>query len=188
MIQRFRFGVQQGRRVAFTQRKSSHLLRSFFSDKASGTITDENELPMSDFAVAVARARDIELREKHHAFIEEYPESAQPDVGGKVDPLYAHKKKLIYRSKQRGWLEVDLLMGSWAEDNVMSLSEDELKQYENIINQETLDIFNIVTKQMEPPVGLDGPILQRLQEYALTSPAGVADPKKYSEIKKKMSN
>jgi succinate dehydrogenase assembly factor 2 len=31
-----------------------------------------------------------------------------------VDRDEAHRKKLIYRSKQRGWLEVDLLMGSFA--------------------------------------------------------------------------
>eukprot|EP00511_Aplanochytrium_stocchinoi_P007219 CAMPEP_0204843966 /NCGR_PEP_ID=MMETSP1346-20131115/48284_1 /ASSEMBLY_ACC=CAM_ASM_000771 /TAXON_ID=215587 /ORGANISM="Aplanochytrium stocchinoi, Strain GSBS06" /LENGTH=152 /DNA_ID=CAMNT_0051983191 /DNA_START=720 /DNA_END=1178 /DNA_ORIENTATION=- len=151
-------------------------------------ITDETKLPMSDFAVAVASARNEKLREKHHKFITEYPDSAQPVDGLKVDPDFAHRKKLIYRSKQRGWLEVDLLMGSWAEDNVLSLTEDELQQYENIINLETLDIYNLVTKQMPVPDGLDGPVLKRLQEYALSSPAGIADPKKYSEIKKKMSN
>ena len=46
-----------------------------------------------------------------------------------------YKKQLIYRSKQRGWLEVDLILGSWATDNVMSLSESQLKQYESILNQ-----------------------------------------------------
>lgn len=25
-----------------------------------------------------------------------------------------YRKKLLYRSKQRGWLEVDLILGSWA--------------------------------------------------------------------------
>ena len=38
---------------------------------------------------------------------------SQSDVVS-VDRDEAHRKKLIYRSKQRGWLEVDLLMGSFA--------------------------------------------------------------------------
>ena len=32
--------------------------------------------------------------------------------------LDIRKKRLVYRSKQRGWLEVDLLLGTWASENV----------------------------------------------------------------------
>ena len=28
------------------------------------------------------------------------------------------KKRLVYRAKQRGWLEVNLLLGTWASDNM----------------------------------------------------------------------
>ncbi len=42
-------------------------------------------------------------------------------------------------------LEVDLLLGSWASENVMSLTQEELTQYEDILNQETIDIFNLLS-------------------------------------------
>ena len=143
---------------------------------------------LSEAAAAKIGQRNKEMRDEHHRFRTEYPENAQPSVGDKVDPWFAHKKKLIYRSKQRGWLEVDLLLGTWASENVMEMSEAELKEYEDILNQETLDIYNMITKQMEVPEELQGSVMERLQEFAVSSPIGVADPDKYFEIKKKMSN
>jgi succinate dehydrogenase flavin-adding protein (antitoxin of CptAB toxin-antitoxin module) len=43
--------------------------------------------------------------------------------------------KLLYRSKQRGWLELDLLMGLWAEQHVPSMSTDMLRQYAAVLDQ-----------------------------------------------------
>ena len=38
-------------------------------------------------------------------------------------------KKLLYRSKQRGWLEVDLILGSWASKNLKNLSNNDLLKF-----------------------------------------------------------
>lgn len=100
----------------------------------------------------------------------------------------ANRKRIIYRSKQRGWLEVDLLMGSWAAQNVMQLSAEELQQYEDILNEETIDIFNYVSGKSPLPERLDTPIMQRLQQYAFKSPLGKASPEGFAANKKFMSN
>ena len=55
--------------------------------------------------------------------------------------LDIRKKRLVYRSKQRGWLEVDLLLGTWASENV-SLAE--LNESENFVNLETINIYNVL--------------------------------------------
>jgi len=136
----------------------------------------------------IALERDKKLRSEHVARREEYPESAQPKDGSKVDNSLAYKKRLIYRSKQRGWLEVDLLLGSWATDNVMQLTEEECKQYEDILNLETLDIYNMITGQMETPPHLQTPIMGKLKSYTENKPIGSADPSFYAKIKAKMSN
>ncbi|KAL7680332.1 putative flavinator of succinate dehydrogenase [Plasmopara halstedii] len=81
----------------------------------------------------------------------------------------ANRKRIIYRSKQRGWLEVDLLLGRWASENVMQLSSDQLQQYEDILNEETIDIFNYISGKCSVPKRLDTPMMKRLQEYCLTS-------------------
>lgn len=103
-----------------------------------------------------------------------------------VDKDDVRRKRLIYRSKQRGWLEVDLLLGSWAAQHVRELTETELDEYEKLLNQETIDIFNIINGQMDPPPELVGSrILDTLKEYAASSPFGKASAQTYEEVKGK---
>lgn len=101
----------------------------------------------------------------------------------KEDKDTARRKRMIYRSKQRGWLEADILLGSWASKYVNSLSEEDLDDYELLLNEETIDIYNYVSgKDPTPPHLVNLPVMKRLQEYAmnvkLTEPADYADIKK----------
>lgn len=91
------------------------------------------------------------------------------------------RRQLIYRSKQRGWLEVDLILGSWATDHVMKLSEPQLKQYELILNKETLDIYTSIIGN-EP---VDNEILQMIRTYSKEKMVG---DNYVQHIKSKMSN
>lgn len=95
---------------------------------------------------------------------------------------------MIYRSKQRGWLEVDLLLGSWASKNVMSLTSEELQQYEDILNKETIDIFNYISGKDTIPEDIDTPIMKRIQAYCFSSPLGKASIDGFAKNKKYMSN
>jgi succinate dehydrogenase flavin-adding protein (antitoxin of CptAB toxin-antitoxin module) len=96
---------------------------------------------------------------------------------------FARRKRMIYRSKQRGWLEADILMGSWAVQNVPNLTAQQLDEYETILNEETIDIFNYITGKDELPPRLQNLALMKdLQAYALKS--NVFDPERYAEIKK----
>ena len=67
------------------------------------------------------------------------------------DKDIVRRKRMIYRSKQRGWLEADILLGSWAVLHVPSLTQEELDQYEVILNEETIDVFNYVTGKLICP-------------------------------------
>jgi succinate dehydrogenase assembly factor 2 len=106
-------------------------------------------------------------------------------VNPRVDALQVRQKRLLYRSKQRGWLEVDLLLGSWAAENVGGLSEAEMDQYEAILNMETIDIFNVINGRQDAPPDADNPILARLREYANNSPFGKASAQTYEQVKEK---
>ena len=92
------------------------------------------------------------------------------------------RKRLIYRSKQRGWLEVDLLLGSWAAENVATLTKEECDAYEHILNCETIDIFNFITGKDPVPPRLDTPVMKRLQDYCASAPLGT-DPDAYAAAK-----
>ena len=98
------------------------------------------------------------------------------------------RKRLIYRSKQRGWLEVDLLLGTWASENVPNLNDQELDDFEAFVNCETIDIYNIITLRVDVPDDLktdDGNgIVERIQKWAMAHPLGKADPELYKKVKK----
>ena len=81
-------------------------------------------------------------------------------------------------------LEVDLLLGKWAKENVHKLSEEELAEYETLLNQETIAIFKYISGQSELPEELNTDIMRKLIEYAKSSPLGKADPKQYAASKK----
>lgn len=84
------------------------------------------------------------------------------------------RKRLVYRSKQRGWLEVDLLLGTWATQHVASLTTNECDEYEAILNCETIDIFNFITGKDPVPPSLDTPMMARLQAYCRENPVGTS--------------
>jgi succinate dehydrogenase assembly factor 2 len=103
-----------------------------------------------------------------------------------TDDLRTRRKRLVYRSKQRGWLEVDLLLGTWASDFVYTLNEEELDEFENFVNMETIDIYNVITLRLDVPESMkrDGNgVVERIQEWARSSPLGKADQEAYKAVK-----
>lgn len=54
---------------------------------------------------------------------------------------------LKYRSSKTGFRELDLILGSFAEENLDLLSEKELKEYEQMLSSYSeADIYDFVTK------------------------------------------
>lgn len=73
------------------------------------------------------------------------------------DPALRRKvmiNRLLYRSRQRGFLEMDLLVGIWAEKRIPQLSEDNLLQFELILDQENPDLYKWLTGQESPPADI----------------------------------
>lgn len=141
---------------------------------------------MSEEEAERALQRNVEIRTKHFAEPGSFPEVSLGET--EINADIANRKRVIYRSKQRGWLEVDLLLGSWASNNVMQLTPEELAQYEDILNQETIDIFNYISAKDEIPEHLQTPMMDRLQAYCRSSPLGKASIESFAANKKYMSN
>ncbi len=150
-----------------------------------------------------ARPRYDAIMERHVRL----PPGLDGDVGdASSSALDVRRKRLVYRSKQRGWLEVDLLLGTWASMNVHGLNDDELDQFEEFVNMETIDIYNVLTLRSDVPEhmksaggggeidghGEDGggggggrgrTLVERIQDWCKESPLGKADREKYDEVK-----
>lgn len=85
------------------------------------------------------------------------------------DPALRRKimiNRLLYRSRQRGFLEMDLLVGIWAEKQIPQMGEDNLRQFELILDQENPDLYKWLTGQEQPPADI-----ANNTAYQVTSPA-----------------
>jgi len=137
-----------------------------------------------------ARPKDEEIRNRHHelripkSYVSSSPDT---DVADEV-----RRRRLIYRAKQRGWLEVDILLGTWASQNVPNLLAKELDEFESLVNEETIDIYNVLTlrKDIEPGSALDSDTVRKVMEWCKSCPLGVQAEnnsglqERYAQVKK----
>merc|ERR1719453_1933115 len=84
---------------------------------------------------------------------------------GKFDPLDAHRRRLIYRAKQRGWLELDILLGDWSSQNLPKMSVKQLHEFEYILDLENPDLFKWLTGQVAVPEEHENEVFQILREH-----------------------
>ncbi|KAF0737194.1 hypothetical protein AaE_008928 [Aphanomyces astaci] len=159
-----------------------------------------DHLKISEVQENRVQERYVQMRKEHFGRREEFPAASQGDID--IDADTANRKRVIYRSKQRGWceppfslgethidmLEVDLLMGRWASENVWTLTVDELQQYEDILNRETIDIFNFISGKDAIPEEINTPVMKRIQDFCFSNPLGKASVQGFLDNKKHMSN
>lgn len=163
--------------------------------------------PLTEEMVKKIIKRDEELRKDYYDMPTEFPANSQPP-NGKVTVVRcmtlllrqdeALRKRLIHRSRQRGMLEVDLLLGKWSKENVElflsfekqinRLTRDELDQYEALLNSETVDIFAWITGKTPLPPEMDLPIIREIKVWVQSKPFGAASPEEYAKNKQFFSN
>jgi len=153
-------------------------------DAESSLSKKEQEL----LQLAIPRSEAVMERHVRFPKLSEIPKSSLgPNTMNADLELEVRRKRLIYRSKQRGWLEVDLLLGTWASKNVSKLSMSELDEYEAFVNMETIDIYNIVTLRLDIPEELKtesgNGVVEGIQAWARAHPLGKADPETYKAVK-----
>lgn len=79
-----------------------------------------------------------------------------------------YKKKLMYRAWHRGMKELDLLMGTFAEEQLQNLNQDELDQFEKLINAEDNDLLNYFNGKEPVPNALAGSVFDRIKAQVFT--------------------
>jgi antitoxin CptB len=75
------------------------------------------------------------------------------------------KKRLIYKSSNRGWKETDLLLGEFTKRYIDDLDSSELKMLDLILDESDGDIFNWITKKTSVPEKHNNKIMHLLQNF-----------------------
>ncbi|WP_375452107.1 succinate dehydrogenase assembly factor 2 [uncultured Devosia sp.] len=72
------------------------------------------------------------------------------------------RKKLRYRAWHRGTLEMDRVLGPFADAHINDLSEAELDRLELVLNEEDPALLKWVMQQELAPAGVDVEFLDRI--------------------------
>ncbi|KAL8438655.1 hypothetical protein ACSSS7_000028 [Eimeria intestinalis] len=51
------------------------------------------------------------------------------------------QKRILYRSKQRGWVELDLILSAFSETRIKTMSAEDLSELEKILDEENVVLY-----------------------------------------------
>jgi antitoxin CptB len=74
-------------------------------------------------------------------------------------------KKLLYQSKNRGYKENDIILGRFAERFLNDMNDEDLANFEIILEQDDADIYNWVTKKIQLPEKSNSKIMRKLLKF-----------------------
>lgn len=78
--------------------------------------------------------------------------------------------RLLYRSRQRGFLELDLVLGKWVEDNIYSMDVNGIKALINVLDLENPNLWKWLTNQEQPPEAVKtNPVFSTLHEKVMNN-------------------
>jgi antitoxin CptB len=82
-----------------------------------------------------------------------------------AEPIELRRKRLLWRSHHRGIKEMDLLMGGFARTRLPSMTESELRAFEEIIDLPDQELLSWVTGEAPVPLNLSNVLLPELLKF-----------------------
>lgn len=86
------------------------------------------------------------------------------------EDLHTKRQRLTYQSRKRGILETDLLLSRFSKKYLSTFTEDELNQYDTLLDELDWDIYYWATRNYDvtplPEKYKDSSVLMLLQEFS----------------------
>lgn len=79
------------------------------------------------------------------------------------------RKRLRFRSWHRGTRELDLIMGTFADRTLDTLSGAELDLYDQILTHPDPDLYNWITGEEDVPANAMNSVMERLLRHRVVS-------------------
>lgn len=76
------------------------------------------------------------------------------------------RKRLTLRAWRRGFREMDLILGAFADSHAAGLTEPELAAFEALLDAPDQDAYDWIVGRVPPPRAHDSPLLARVRAFA----------------------
>ncbi|MDX2277172.1 MAG: succinate dehydrogenase assembly factor 2 [Hyphomonadaceae bacterium] len=77
------------------------------------------------------------------------------------------RKRLKFRAWRRGFREIDLILGGFADRWLVDLSDSDLDAFEALMKVPDNDVYDWITDAAEAPPEYNTPVLARLRAFRL---------------------
>ena len=87
------------------------------------------------------------------------------DPGHSKHGLDARRRKLLFRAWHRGMRELDLIIGRFADSAIGQLTDDELVQFEELIEVSDHELLAWITGETNVSAQFDSAVFRRLCDF-----------------------
>ena len=87
------------------------------------------------------------------------------------DGLDERRKRLLFRCWHRGTREMDLILGRFADAEIAALSEDELSEFERLIEVPDPDLYAALIGDRQLASDAIGPLFERIRAFRMSHDA-----------------
>jgi antitoxin CptB len=78
-------------------------------------------------------------------------------------------KKLKFRASHRGFVEADLIIGPFAEQNVALMSQEALDEFERLLDQPDQDLYGWIVGLKPVPSEFDTALMAQLRAFRFSA-------------------
>lgn len=79
----------------------------------------------------------------------------------------ARRRKLLFRATHRGFKEMDMMMGEFAGKFLDEMSEENLVEFERLLDTDDQDVYGWIIGREPEPEALRGPVMDMLKAFDL---------------------
>ena len=83
------------------------------------------------------------------------------------DGLDARRKKLLFRSWHRGMREMDFVLGTFANETIADMNDEELTQFEMLMQLPDPDMYKWLSGSAEVPANWNTDVVRRIRKFHL---------------------
>ena len=79
------------------------------------------------------------------------------------------RRRLLYRAQHRGFKEADLVIGTFAKQQVAAMTEAELEEFQRLLEVPDQELYAWIIGRETVPTNYEGPVMRQLQAFDLAA-------------------